>query len=84
MTGLAFPSDVPFDCETSHEYYGTHLNNDNNIPIDPALGGPVIDPALIGEGESEAKYDVSIVCYWAYFRGFKTRRVPQFLRATGC
>ncbi|KAF8072006.1 hypothetical protein FPV67DRAFT_1483488 [Lyophyllum atratum] len=48
MRGLAFPSNASFDRETSYEY-GTPVTNPNDIPIDPALAGPVIDPALMGE-----------------------------------
>lgn len=46
MRGLAFPSTATFDRETSYEY-GTPVNTVDDIPIDPALGGPVIDPALM-------------------------------------
>ncbi|KAF5382131.1 hypothetical protein D9615_004309 [Tricholomella constricta] len=49
MRGLAFPVNAAFDRETSYEY-GTPVTNPDDIPIDPALAGPVIDPALMGEG----------------------------------
>lgn len=49
MRGLAFPPNADVDRETSHEY-GTPMSNVDDIPIDPALGGTVIDPALMMEG----------------------------------
>ncbi|KAF8624525.1 hypothetical protein AX15_005836 [Amanita polypyramis BW_CC] len=45
MRGLAFPTSAISDREPSYEY-GTP-NPVENIPIDPALGGPAIDPALM-------------------------------------
>ncbi|KAG6909967.1 hypothetical protein DXG01_014236 [Tephrocybe rancida] len=48
MRGLAFPSSAVYDRETSYEH-GTPVNYPNDIPIDPALAEPVIDPALMGE-----------------------------------
>jgi hypothetical protein len=51
MRGLAFPSNVEFERETSHEY-GTPFTNGDDIPIDPALGGPAIDPAIMGESST--------------------------------
>jgi len=48
MRGLAFPSNADVDRETSHEY-GTPISNVDDIPIDPALEGGVIDPVLISE-----------------------------------
>lgn len=41
MRGLAFPSNTASDRETSYEY-GTPARNLDDIPIDPALGGPEI------------------------------------------
>lgn len=51
MRGLAIPSES--DREQSNEY-GTPFspNDDTNIPIDPALGGTPIDPALF-ENDAE-------------------------------
>ncbi|KAF9484353.1 hypothetical protein BDN70DRAFT_917724 [Pholiota conissans] len=48
MRGLAFPTTVPADREASYEY-GTPISNSNvdDIPIDPALSEPPIDPALM-------------------------------------
>ncbi|KAA1467313.1 hypothetical protein DENSPDRAFT_792496, partial [Dentipellis sp. KUC8613] len=45
MRGVPWPPDAPFDRETSNEY-GTPASNIDDIPIDPALAGPPIDPAL--------------------------------------
>ncbi|KAF9525653.1 hypothetical protein CPB83DRAFT_837983 [Crepidotus variabilis] len=46
MRGLAFPPNQDADRETSYEY-GTPFSNVEDIPIDPALGGTPIDPALM-------------------------------------
>jgi hypothetical protein len=48
MRGLAFPTNAPVDREPSYEY-GTPISNVDDIPIDPALGGAAIDPALMME-----------------------------------
>jgi hypothetical protein len=45
MRGLPFPQDAAFERETSYEY-GTPASNLDDIPIDPALADPLIDPAL--------------------------------------
>jgi hypothetical protein len=45
MRGLPFPQDAAFERETSYEY-GTPTSNLDDIPIDPALADPLIDPAL--------------------------------------
>ncbi|KAI9434207.1 hypothetical protein H4582DRAFT_1981297 [Lactarius indigo] len=45
MRGLPFPQDAAFERETSYEY-GTPASNLDDIPIDPALADPTIDPAL--------------------------------------
>jgi hypothetical protein len=58
MRGLPFPSNATFDRETSYADYGTPLTNVDDIPIDPALGGPAIDPAIMGEAEAEANVQV--------------------------
>ncbi|KAF8907316.1 hypothetical protein CPB84DRAFT_1674945 [Gymnopilus junonius] len=50
MRGLAFPASSPVDRETSYEY-GTPISNVDDIPIDPALGGAPIDPALMMQGD---------------------------------
>jgi hypothetical protein len=56
MRGLPFPSNVVFDRETSYEY-GTPVANVDDIPIDPALVGPPIDPALmIGETNATSHF----------------------------
>ncbi|KAJ7454743.1 hypothetical protein FB451DRAFT_1184600 [Mycena latifolia] len=48
MRGLAIPANAEFDREPSNEYGTPFSTNDDNIPIDPALGGTPIDPALLG------------------------------------
>lgn len=58
MRGLAFPSNAVFDREASYEY-GTPFGNVDDIPIDPALGGPAIDPALMEEGAAVNDVQVS-------------------------
>ncbi|KAF7330289.1 Histone acetyltransferase [Mycena venus] len=51
MRGLAIPvpANAEFDREQSNEYGTEFSNNDDNIPIDPALVGTPIDPALLGD-----------------------------------
>lgn len=71
MPGLAFPADVAFDRETSYEY-GIPVNNGNNIPIDPALGGQVIDPTLMELGEPVAKHVSS----------YQRRLMPRYTNAS--
>ena len=51
MRGLAFPTNTVVDREASYEY-GTPISNVDEIPIDPALSGAPIDPALIVENSS--------------------------------
>ena len=51
MRGLAFPSNTIVDREASYEC-GTPISNVDEIPIDPALSGAPIDPALIMENGS--------------------------------
>lgn len=58
MRGLPFPSTVAFDRETSYEY-GTPVHNSGDIPIDPALVGPPIDPALMMEENNGGTIQVS-------------------------
>ncbi|RDB25851.1 Histone acetyltransferase KAT7 [Hypsizygus marmoreus] len=57
MRGLAFPSNADFDRETSYEY-GTPVTQVDDIPIDPALSGPVIDPALMEEENNAVNHHV--------------------------
>jgi hypothetical protein len=60
MRGLPFPTNAIFDREPSYADYGTPFTNvEDNIPIDPALGGPAIDPAIMNEAEVEANAQVS-------------------------
>ena len=51
MRGLAFPTNTVVDREASYEY-GTPISNVDEIPIDPALSGASIDPALTVENSS--------------------------------
>ena len=57
MRGLAFPSSAISDREPSYEY-GTP-NNVDDIPIDPALGAPAIDPALMSGNTGTGAVQVS-------------------------
>ena len=57
MRGLAFPSSAISDREPSYEN-GTP-NNLEDIPIDPALSGPAIDPALIEKDTMASVAEVS-------------------------
>ncbi|KAJ6468407.1 hypothetical protein C8R45DRAFT_1105764 [Mycena sanguinolenta] len=60
MRGLAIPaSNAEFDREPSNDYGTECSNTDDNIPIDPALGGTPIDPALLGEHMSEQNHQTN-------------------------
>jgi hypothetical protein len=59
MRGLAIPTSADFDREQSNEYGTEFSNNDDTIPIDPALGGTPIDPTLLEDHTSEQNYPVS-------------------------
>ncbi|KAG5653382.1 hypothetical protein H0H81_000769 [Sphagnurus paluster] len=72
MRGLAFPVNVAFDRETSYEY-GTPVANPDDIPIDPALADPAIDPALIGY---DVKVDEEMVSRARNACGARTKRIP--------
>lgn len=58
MRGLAFPTNATVDREASYEY-GTPISNVDEIPIDPALSGAPIDPALMMEGSNTSVVQVS-------------------------
>lgn len=60
MRGLAFPSTAVYDRETSYEY-GTPFSNPDDIPIDPALGGMVIDPAILAEENGMHQVQVCVL-----------------------
>ncbi|KAJ7220037.1 hypothetical protein GGX14DRAFT_354739 [Mycena pura] len=62
MRGLAIPADAEFDREPSNEYGTPFSNNDDSIPIDPALGGTPIDPALLGIQSNEQNGQVKPAC----------------------
>jgi hypothetical protein len=76
MRGLAFPSNAVFDRETSYEY-GSPFSNVETIPIDPALGGPAIGPAIMAEGSNVDNVPVSFL-QLAKNVVDPTRRVLQF------
>ena len=46
MRGLAFPTDPINQRDYSAECETPHLNGPNGIQIDPALAGPMVDPAM--------------------------------------
>ena len=60
MRGLAFPTNTVVDREPSYEY-GTPISNVDEIPIDPALSGAPIDPALMIEDSSTNFVQVSYI-----------------------
>lgn len=62
MRGLAFPSSAVSDREISYNH-GTSVTHPDDIPIDPALSEPVIDPALMEESSNGKNQIVSGV-YW--------------------
>lgn len=55
MRSLPFPSAVQYHRESSYE----QQTYDPDIPIDPALGGPEIDPAIMGGESPLGDMDVS-------------------------
>jgi hypothetical protein len=66
MRGLPFPSSAQYDREASYDY-GSPLNVATTIPIDPALGGPLIDPAIMREAEALVPVPVSLfVSRWRF------------------
>ena len=52
MRGLAFPTDPIHQRDYSAERETPHLNGAQQIPIDPALVGPTVDPAIVTHGEA--------------------------------
>ena len=61
MRGLPFPSNTVFEREPSYEY-GTPVTNGDDIPIDPALGGIAIDPAIMRESSANVtQVKVSVI-----------------------
>ena len=47
MRGLAFPTDPINQRDYSAERETPNLNGAHEIPIDPALAGPTVDPAMV-------------------------------------
>ena len=62
MTGLAFPTGSAFDHEPTHRY-DSPVALHTNIPIDPALSGQVLDPAIAGERLNVDSLQVCICKY---------------------
>lgn len=60
MSGLAFPAGPAFHRPEPYNQ-GSPYTSGDDIPIDPALSGPQVDPALLGEGESLATVEVSLL-----------------------
>jgi hypothetical protein len=58
MRGLPFPSSAQFDREPSDDH-GSPSNLVNDIPIDPALEGPAVDPVVVSEGVNPLAAHVS-------------------------
>lgn len=62
MRGLAFPTNALYDREVSYDRdYATPptTHTPDVIPIDPALSGNMIDPALMGDRICAAEEQVS-------------------------
>lgn len=60
MGGLAFPSEAVYREVSYDRDNGTpHRNDDDAIPIDPALSGSAIDPAIMREANARAELPVS-------------------------
>ena len=68
MRGLAFPLNAVYARDASYDReHGTpQSNNVDAIPIDPALSGTAIDPAITGEesGINEISVSTSTNCTW--------------------
>ena len=64
MRGLPFPTSAQYNRELSHEY-GSPINAVDPIPIDPALRGLAVDPAIVkdpaGEENSTVLLQVSLL-----------------------
>jgi hypothetical protein len=77
MRGLPFPQDAAFERETSYEY-GTPASNLDEIPIDPALADPPIDPALQLHSVKIDPDQVRVPLYHSTRRDFRLWR-PQVI-----
>ncbi len=60
MRGLTFPKRALCEREESQEL-GTPFSHGDEIPIDPALSGPPLDPALLEEEARMRGLPVSVV-----------------------
>ena len=61
MRGLSFPEAAVFDREESYEH-GTPFSSTNtdDIPIDPALSGIPLDPALLDQTNGFHEEEVGV------------------------
>jgi hypothetical protein len=62
MARITYPPEAIYDRENSYEHQQLPSNGEP-IPIDPALGGPIIDPALIQNGMNGVQEHVSTSCF---------------------
>lgn len=60
MQGLSYTKAVVLDGETPNEC-GTPVSNFDDIPIDPALGGPARVPSHVSVEQSIFAVDVSYI-----------------------
>jgi hypothetical protein len=58
MRGLAFPTDPINPRDYSAERETPYLNGAQQIPIDPALVGPMVDPAIVTQSEANSSTSV--------------------------
>lgn len=77
MRGLAFPTDPINQRDHSAERETPHLNGAHEIPIDPALAGPTVDPAMVTHDWEKRTEFVSLL----FFPSFLTSVIgPPSLR----
>jgi hypothetical protein len=81
MRGLAFPSNAVYNREASYDGAPQH-NNLDTIPIDPALSGSVIDPAIAEEESRINDEPVStlIECCWFWRQNASCLVLAHWLR----
>ena len=63
MRGLAFPTDPINRRDYSAERETPHLNGTHEIPIDPALAGPVDDPTMVTHDGANRSPFVSLLFF---------------------